>query len=253
MGLGNRIRKVIAKFDPIRLDQMDKVKLMRRTDTKFVLSKELLPKLLKKAVENYLMVEIENEREQIYKTTYFDTPDYKMYQLHHNGIKNRYKIRIRKYIYSKQEFLEIKHKNNKGETIKNRIKHLAPKHMIQEEHSNDFLLCHSPFNKEILIPTLDNKFIRLTLVNKDFSERITIDYKLKFVDLNNKLKTKTSKICIVEIKKGRDNKNSPFINYLREMRIQSLGFSKYCIGLALLNKDIKNNNFKQRIRAIEKV
>ena len=94
MGLGNKIRKVIDKFDPIALDQMDKVKLMRRTDTKFVLSKELFPQLLKKAVDNYYMVEIEDKREQIYKTTYFDTIDYKMYRLHHNGVKNRYKIRF---------------------------------------------------------------------------------------------------------------------------------------------------------------
>lgn len=253
MGIGNKIRKVVAKFDPITLDQMDKVKLMRRTDTKFVFSKKDLPKLLEKALDKYYMVEIEDEREQIYNTTYFDTSDYKMYSLHHNGRPNRFKVRIRQYVYSEQEFLEIKRKNNRGETIKNRIGHTEEKHQIDVDDSKVFVKKYSKFNSDLLEPTLGNNFIRLTLVNKNFSERITIDYKLKFKDLKNNKETKTPGICIIEIKKGRDNKSSPFIAYLKELRIHSMGFSKYCIGMAMLNPDVKNNNFKQRLRAIEKI
>lgn len=253
MSTGNKIREVIEKFDPITLDQMDKVKLMRRTDTKFVFSRQELPNLLKKAIDNYYMVVIKDEKEQIYKTTYFDTQDYKMYRLHHNGKLNRHKVRIRKYVYSEQEFLEIKRKNNRGETIKNRINHTEDKHQIDVEGSKDFVKKYSNYNSDLLEPMLGNHFIRLTLVNKNFSERITIDYKLKFKDLKNNLETQTRDVCIIEIKKGRDNKSSPFINYLKEQRIQSMGFSKYCIGMALLNPEVKNNNFKQRIRTIVKI
>src|SRR5690606_31022332 len=106
-----------ADFEAITLDQMDQVRLMRRTDTKFVFSIQHLPAMLKIALPDYYMVEIENEREQIYTTTYFDTPEYDMYNIHHNGKLNRHKVRIRKYVYSNQEFLEVKRKNNKGETI----------------------------------------------------------------------------------------------------------------------------------------
>ena len=253
MSTGSKIRKVIEKFDPISLEQMDSVKLMRRTDTKYVLRTELLPQLLKKAFKNYFMVEIENEREQIYKTTYYDTEDYKMYHFHHNGKLNRHKIRVRKYVYTDQKFLEVKRKNNRGETIKNREEHEEKVHFINDEDSNVFLQKYTPFTTDKLVPKLDNKFIRLTLVNKDFTERITLDYKLEFTDLKYKTKTKAKGICICEIKKGRDNKNSPFISYLRELRIQSHGFSKYCMGIALLNPEVKSNNFKSRIRAVSKV
>ena len=229
MGTGNKIRKAINKFEPISLEQMDSVKLMRRTDTKYVFHTEQLPALLKKAVNNYFMVEIENEREQIYKTTYYDTEDYQMYHLHHNGKLNRHKVRVRKYVYTNQKFLEVKRKNNRGETIKNREEHNDKVHFLNAEDSNDFLQKHIPFSPNKLIPKLDNKFIRLTLVNKDFTERITLDYKLKFTDLKYKTKTKAKGVCICEIKKGRDNKNSPFINYLRDLRIHSQGFSKYCV------------------------
>lgn len=253
MGIGNKIRKVIAKFEPISLDDMGSVKLMRRTDTKYVFNTEKLPELLKKAVDGYYMVEIEDEREQIYKTTYYDTEDYQMYHLHHNGKLNRHKVRVRKYVYTNQKFLEVKRKNNRGETIKNREEHLNKSHLINSEDSNDFLENHIPFSPDKLIPTLDNKFIRLTLVNKNFTERITLDYKLQFTDLKYKTKTKTKGICICEIKKGRDTKNSPFVNYLRELHIHNQGFSKYCMGIALLNPDVKSNNFKRRIRAVSKV
>lgn len=253
MGLGNKIKKAIWKFDPISLEEMDQVRLMRRTDTKFVFNLDYLPKLLKKAREQYYMVEIMNEREQIYNTTYFDTEDYKMYQIHHNGKLNRHKVRIRHYVYTEQEFLEVKRKNNKGETIKKRIEHLDDEHQIKFDDSLDFVNRYTPYDSKLLIPTLGNNFIRLTMVNKDFSERITLDYKLKFTDLQHNLKTKTEGICIAEVKKGRDNKTSPFIKLLREHKINSMGFSKYCMGIALLNPQVKNNNFKQRIRTITKV
>lgn len=253
MGTGNKIRKALTKFAPISLDQMDSVKLMRRTDTKFVFSTKLLPKLLKMASKDYYMVEIENEREQIYETTYYDTEDYKMYHLHHNGKLNRHKVRVRRYVYTKQKFLEVKRKNNKGETIKNRETHNDVVHSINAENTNEFLTKYTPFSPDVLLPMLDNKFIRLTLVNKNFSERITLDYKLRFVDLSHDKKVKAKGICVCEIKKGRDNKNSPFTVFLRQLRIQSSGFSKYCMGIALLNPEVKNNNFKQRIRSVLKV
>lgn len=253
MTLENKIKEAIWQFDPISLKQMDRVALMRRTDTKFVFSIEHLPALLSHAVDNYMMVEIKNEREQIYETTYFDTPDYNMYQLHHNGKLNRFKVRVRRYIYTKQEFLEIKRKNNRGETIKNRIEHHDCQSIPQNEEPGRFVKRFTPYDAGLLVPTLGNRFIRLTLVNKNFKERITLDYNLNFTDLKHNINTQTNGICIAEIKKERENRSSPFVNYLRELRINSMGFSKYCMGMALLNPDVKNNLFRDRIRTIIKL
>lgn len=253
MSLESNIKEIIAQFDPISLGQMDRVALMRRTDTKFVLSIDFLPELLSKAVDHYFMVEIKDEREQIYETTYFDTPDYAMYRLHHNGKLNRQKVRLRRYIYSKKEFLEVKRKNNKGETIKKRIEHFDTSPINKDEKSGLFVEKHTPYNSDVLVPTLGNRFIRITLVNKDFKERITLDYDINFIDLKHNLTTKTNGICIAEIKKERDNRSSPFLNYLKEMRINSMGFSKYCIGMAMLNPEVKKNLFKAKIRSIVKL
>lgn len=232
---------------------MENVRLMRRTDTKFVFSKEKLPEILEKARNDYYMVEIANEREQIYETTYFDTCGYDMYSTHHNGKLNRFKVRIRKYIYSNMAFLEVKAKNNKGETIKNRIKYKQPDINLDHNTTSEFLNKYTPYNPVGLKPMLGNKFIRLTLVNKNLTERITLDYHLSFEDLTYKQSTVTNDVCIAEIKKDRDTRDSMFIGLLRDLRIKSMGFSKYCMGMALLNPDIKNNRFKERIRKLEKL
>ena len=63
---------------------------------------------------HYKCVEIENKRVSQYQTLYYDTKDMKLYNEHHNGHLNRYKIRHRTYVDSNLSFLEVKFKNNKG-------------------------------------------------------------------------------------------------------------------------------------------
>jgi len=253
MNFESNLKYIIDCFASISLNQMDDVKLMRRVDKKFVLNINQLPLLLKKALVDYDLLEINSVREQIYETTYYDTNDYSMYTLHHNGIRNRSKIRVRKYVCSNIGFLEVKQKNNKGETIKNRIKCPENDNQLDFSGSAGFLEKYTPYNDQILWPKLSNRFIRITMVNKDMSERITLDYNLYFNDLKHHNQTMNSNLCIAEIKRNRDSRKSTFLNTLSELKIKPCGFSKYCIGLAMLNPEVKNNLFKQKIRALEKL
>jgi hypothetical protein len=43
------------------------------------------------------------------------------------------------------------------------------------------------------------------------------------------------------------------IDTLNSIRASNQGFSKYCIGRALLEKELKTNNFKERILTINKI
>lgn len=250
MNFANKLKETIYSFSPISLKEMDRVRFMRRTDTKYLLEIQKLPILLEKVTADYYMVEIDHIREQLYETTYFDTNDYQMYTVHHNGKLNRHKIRIRKYVFSDVTFLEVKKKNNRGETIKNRIPKADEGHHLDFEGGGPFLEKYTPYNHELLWPKLGNRFIRLTLVNKDFSERITLDYDLHFTDLKYHKHIHTQGICIAEIKRNRDHHNSPFIKALTEFKVFPSGFSKYCMGLAMLNPEIKTNIFKQKIKLI---
>ena len=60
-------------------------------------------------------------------------------------------------------------------------------------------------------------------------------------------------IFIIELKTDHYLNRSIFNDTLKEMRIKSIPFSKYCIGISLTKNNIKKNNFKQIINRINKI
>ena len=87
----------LNQFETITLSEMDDVKLMSRTDTKFVFNFSRLPEFLEKLSKFYRIMEIDGERLHHYKSLYFDTEDRKFYIEHHNRRVNRNKVRFREY------------------------------------------------------------------------------------------------------------------------------------------------------------
>ena len=108
-------------YDLIGLEEMDKVCLMNRIDTKFWFHRRSLAEMFHSIQPNYFILSINGITELPYLTEYFDTLSDSMYIAHHNGKLNRYKIRRRSYVSSGISFLEVKFSNNKGRTIKRRV------------------------------------------------------------------------------------------------------------------------------------
>jgi hypothetical protein len=117
----NRIDTEISSFESISLSNMDKVKLMSRKDTKFIFEVNDLPSLLSAVKPFYKVAEINDKRISEYKTDYYDTQQFDLYNAHHNGKLNRNKVRYREYVNSELSFFEIKFKDNKNKTVKFRI------------------------------------------------------------------------------------------------------------------------------------
>lgn len=248
----NTLLNIISQFDPISLEEMDRVKLQNRTDTKYVFEASLLPDILAEITSQYSILEIDNKRTNSYKTLYYDTDELTSYMQHHNGKANRIKIRFRKYIESKLNFLEVKFKNNKGRTIKSRIKVSDIEESLSQS-SKSFIEEHSFYKGDQLNSVLWNFFTRITLVSKTVNERLTIDLDLGFKNTKNENENKIPHIIIAEVKQEKASVNSHFIKAMRKYHIQPSGMSKYCVGTALLNKNIKSNNFKERILKIKKL
>ena len=240
---------VVKYFSPIRLDEMDRVKLMKRTDTKYWFHASRLQNILQQIEDQYYVLEIDGQEKLPYATTYFDTDADKMYSTHHNGKLNRYKVRRRTYLSSGISFLEVKFKSNKGKTLKTRI-NTNDGHIELNQEENAFLEQLIPFNCKHLSPSLMNNFSRLTLVNKNFQERCTIDINLRFKTAQKQVSL--DDLTIVEIKSDGRPTNSPLARALRDERIKSSGFSKYCVGRAVTDPSLKQNAFKEKIRSIEK-
>jgi hypothetical protein len=241
---------LLGRFAPISLAQIDKVALLNRIDTKYVLNTRQLFCALASLTEHYWVLDIDNIRLNHYQTLYFDTADFALYLLHHDGAKRRYKVRSRKYVDTGQSFLEVKAKIDETRTIKNRLPTLELLTRFTSETSN-FMQVHFPFNTQLLEPKLWNDFFRITLVSKYHQERLTLDLYLQFC--HTRRATTLGGIAIAEVKQDDINHHSNFIRQMRAMNIHPTGFSKYCIGVSMLYPDIKHNNFKPELRLVNKL
>ncbi len=241
---------IIGQFAPIGLDEMSGIKLMNRIDTKFVTTVPLVVRLLKMAQADYRMQEIDGLRDMTYRTVYFDTPALDMFIAHHNGHAGRQKVRIRTYVDSHMDFLEVKTKNNHGRTRKKRI--AVTDDNLSEPGKTAFLNQHLRYDPGTLAPRLQNRFNRITLVNSGRTERLTIDTNLQFHNPATGRNCSLPSLAIVELK--RDGlQPSPVLGLLRQLRIMPMGFSKYCIGSLLTDPSLKRNRFKERLHALERL
>jgi hypothetical protein len=248
------ISAILEAMQPISLDEMGGIRLMDRIDAKFVAPASLLPPLLEKMSPHFRVQHINDARIASYCTQYLDTPDCKMFVMHQNGKLNRQKIRIRSYVESNLSFLEVKNKTNKGRTHKKRIpvglSQLASIHELSEE--KPFLEKNSLFDVGALEPSLSNSFKRITLVNSNATERITVDLNLSFRSCKTGNETTLNKLMILELKQdGRQR--SDFRAILDSFRIKKSSFSKYCMGIVLTNDSIKYNRFKEKCMVINKL
>jgi hypothetical protein len=245
---------LLTQYDPISLMEMDKVQLMNRVDTKFLIGLHQLSFILEKAAEHYRIVEIDGERISPYSSIYFDTEDAEMYTMHHNGKLTRCKVRMRSYVNSGDSFLEIKRKNNKGMTTKERIKIETEQFESMEfcKTQTGFIKEQTPYVSSALKPHLQNFFQRITLVDKNETERVTLDIGLTYRDFTTNVCKSVDGLVIVEMKQDGATK-SHFRTYLNELHVLPGSISKYCLGMALTNPGVKNNRFKNKLRKINKI
>ena len=248
-----RITEKTLLLPPITLEEMSGIKLMNRTDTKFVATLEQLNAFLLAVNGKYYIQEINGKRIAGYHTTYYDTADYHMYSIHHAGRKVREKIRVRTYMESDDTFFEIKNKNNHGRTKKKRIS-ISGHDAVPMEHERivPFMAKHAWYTIDRISPVIENWFNRITLVNFGKTERLTIDFNLRFHHLKSDGRHELLHVAVIELKRD-GNVPSPALDILREIRIKPSGFSKYCIGSALTNDKLKRNNFKERLTMINKM
>ena len=106
------LNKILKRFNPISLAEMDSVKLMNRMDSKFVFAIDDLHDILLSLENDYSVLSVNNKFTHSYESLYFDDDKDSFFRDHHRGKKNRFKVRYRQYIDSKKHYLEIKQKKN---------------------------------------------------------------------------------------------------------------------------------------------
>jgi len=245
----NATTSILQQFQPISLDEMDGVKLQDRMDTKYVFGEGRLAEVLTAMLADYRLLEVEGIRGTKYQSLYFDTHDLKHYKDHHNKRTFRSKVRFREYIGSDLVFLEVKRKTGRGRTDKKRIQVPSiPSALSADQHA---FVTNASRMEQPVEATLWNYFTRYTFVNKHAPERLTMDLDLRYSDVDKE--RELGGIVIAELKQERADRTSPFVRIMRKRVIQASGMSKYCVGMLLMEKNVKHNAFKEVLLKLERI
>ena len=275
---------VLDQMAPIGLDDMKAVRLMNRVDQKYIAPAALLEALLERIAADYYVQSIpaniqnskftihNSERIAPYRTLYFDTEALAMYIMHHNRKLNRQKLRVRTYRSTDTTFFEIKNKDNKGKTRKVRIPIDVSlfDRALEVPEVQDFVNKNTPYstqafkqssnqaikqssNQAILYPCLENRFERITLVDKGMSERITIDHGIRFYNRATGLDADIAHALVIEVKHEVGAPTSAIERALHDLHVLPRRMSKYCIGTALTTPTAKHNRFKPKLLYLEKL
>lgn len=247
-----RTYPAVLGMEPITLEEMDSVKLMNRIDSKYVTTDDRLDLLLERAArEGYRACIIEGEKITPYYSMYYDTEDLEMFTVHRAGHSVRQKIRVRTYTLTGTTYLEIKRKNNKGRTKKKRIR-IPETDLGKVPQAPEFISRESRYTLDRVREACTTSFYRITLVNREKTERITLDTNLSFTNPRTGIEASLPGTVIIELKQdGR--LASTMKTILLDLRIHPFKVSKYCIGTVLTTPGIFQGRFKEKIRRIEKM
>lgn len=245
----------LTELEPITLEQMKCISLMNRIDTKYCLPASRLGEFLSHCKEYYVQTSDGDIRLHRYDTLYYDTEEYHAYLMHQRAKAPRQKLRARCYVDGGGDcFLEIKNKTNRKRTKKKRVP-------LPEEFFGNFPACNqvrdfaagrSLWDIDSLSPALRIGFKRITLVNRELNERVTIDTALCFHNPRTGLDYDLSDLVVIELKRD-GNLPSRVQSILLEMRVMPTKFSKYCTGIILTTPGIRLNRFKERLITLNKL
>ncbi len=239
----------LSRFTTIGLPSLGKEHLQDRVDTKFALHQSSLPSLLAQLENSHQVLMVEGWSVQPYKNLYFDDDRLSFYLHHHDKKGNRCKVRLREYASSNTVFLEVKQKINKDRTMKQRIPQTALHEKLTEE-ATDLIRQFSPANVGPLHAALWCDFNRITLLSPNHDERMTVDYN---ITIRNKHRTKIyDGLALIEVKHD-SSRPSSFDAIARQNQIKKISISKYIMGTAHLHPELKQNNFRMKLLAIEKI
>lgn len=246
------LKALLSEFEAHGLDDLKTASLMHRVDTKFLLPIGDLEILLKLLAPSYTVLEIGNSRLFSYRNTYYDTSCFEFYQTHHNGKRNRFKIRMRHYIDSGDRYVEVKHKTNKSVTLKYRVQLEADS--VSRKRINKLVSMPFGARRPRLIKTLVCSYMRIALADENNGERLTLDFNLSFRDPNHSGPEQSNRVLIAEVKRGDRKTPSVFMDLMNRVRQKPVSFSKYCIGCARVHSGrLKTNRFKTTLRTLDHI
>lgn len=248
---------LLSRFRPIRLAELNaESAMLERLDNKYVVHLSVLQRVVGFLTEHFDILEIEGKRSFTYETLYFDDAQRTCYFEHHQGRRQRCKIRVRKYTDTRSCFVEIKLKDKRGRTLKKRLGYPVDKYGVLDEQAMAHIRTSYSdlYGREFIAalkPVLEICYRRVTLAAKNGGERITVDTDLVFSGAGGSYPINDS-LFIIETKSANGNGIADKVLRLLHQH-PTTNCSKYCIGTALLQMVNKHNNFLPALRKVKAV
>lgn len=245
---------LLDRFAPISLEQLESTAAMlERLDQKYVVERTALQQAASGLADQFDILEIDGRREFTYETCYFDDAERHSYFDHHQGRRQRIKVRVRKYVDAALCFVEVKLKDKRGATIKKRLGYDVEKYgtlddgALQHVQDSYGRLYGREFTRE-LEPAIEMSYQRITLVAKAGGERMTIDCNIVFSG-SERTHATGDDLFIVETKSANGNGIADKI--LRGLHQHpTKRCSKYCVGMAALQEVGRHNKFLPALRKL---
>ncbi len=245
------VEEAASRLAAISLSQVLTADCLDRIDTKFLMPIGLVPDLLQRCAPEYQVLEVNQKRLCRYRTQYFDTAELLLYHSHHAGRTPRHKVRVRTYLETNQEYLEVKLKTNKGRTRKSRVRlRNAAAIPFERLHGQDFFGVAAVVSPVQLRQVVTVTYTRITLVSATALERVTLDLGLEFSSEAGS--QSYPGLVIAELKQAR-NGRSCFQGTMKAMGVRNTTVSKYCLGVISLYEQVKKNRYKRILYRIQRM
>ena len=227
--------------------------MLERLDNKYVVQAAVMQRALPALAHQFDVLEIDGLRAFTYETCYFDDAERSSYYDHHQGRRQRIKVRIRRYVEAALCFVEVKLKDKRGSTVKKRLPYdlalfgtLDERAMAHVEASHKAL--YGRDYGRTLEPVLQMRYRRITLVAKVGGERLTIDSHIEF-DGPQAPHSTGEGVFIVETKSANGNGLADTV--LRGLHQHPVnGCSKYCVGMSVTGAVARFNRFRPALRKL---
>ncbi len=240
------LEEALARLHPVELGQVDAAAaLLTRRDRKYIVPASDAERLIDLLAPASRVLAIDGRRMFRYESVYFDTPELDSYLAAARDRPRRWKVRTRSYVDSGRCVLEIKRRDPRGRTVKERREHPA----AQRERVDDVALAFVSACP-VVAPVADRlrhvlrtRYRRATLLLAD-GTRITVDVDVRSTAADGRAVT-LEQMAVVETKSPgapSDADRALWVIGHRPIRL-----SKFCTSLAAINRTLPSNKWTRAL------
>lgn len=236
----------LDKPRPVGLETLvEHAALMHRTDRKYIAPVEKVRELIGEIADTHRVLRIKDRRYTTYRTLYFDTIDFESARAHVQRRRRRWKVRSRLYVEDQLCRVEVKTKDNRGNTVKVMGISEPARYGALTGEDRDFVAFHVNDFPEIdvadLVPAVEVCYTRATLSDLGAGTRVTIDWGLT-AHLEDGDVWLDDRYAMVETK--GPSSLSRVDHALHSMNVRPRGFSKYVTAVSTMIPDIADNDVR---------